>query len=104
MLFSLFPLAPPFVDGINPTTGPVWGNTTVTVMGNYFRNSDELYCLFGTHPRLRGQFISITHVLCVSPQDTGPTTMPLEITNNNQDFTTNGVVFEYQGWYCIIYN
>ena len=89
-------VADPHVMALWPTTGPVRGNTVVTVTGTGFVNSVYLYCLFGTHPRLQAVWVTSTHMECLSPSNPAPAIMPIEITNNNQDFTTDAVVYEYQ--------
>jgi hypothetical protein len=66
----------------------------VTVYGWEFFDSTLLQCRFGTNTRVPGQFISSTEVLCVSNTHT-PGVVALEVTNNNQDFTTLGFSYTY---------
>jgi len=87
----------PHVPSIWPTTGPAWGSTVVTLNGTQFINTQHLVCLFGTHPRVVAKWHSSTTIECLSPVEVGATTMAIEISNNNQDFTQDGVVFGYEG-------
>jgi hypothetical protein len=73
------------------------GNTTVTVFGTDFRNEYELYCRFGTHAQQRGLFVKTNHVICWSPSDYTTPTATVEISFNNQDFTSDAIVFGFQG-------
>lgn len=84
---------------IEPTTGPVWGGTLVQVAGSEFLFVPQLTCGFGTDPSQRtvATFMTSTRLRCYSPASIAVGTVALEISNNNQDFTSNGVQFEFQG-------
>lgn len=84
------------VRSILPTTGPVSGQTVVTVTGTSFRDTTELYCRFGTAGRTPATFGTSELLRCLSPTSGGATTVSLEVSNNNQDFTTNSTAFIYQ--------
>jgi len=71
------------------------GATTVTVFGLWFINTGELYCKFGTQ-EIAGSWISDTRVECRSPAVGAAGSVALEVSNNNQDFTSDGVTFTYQ--------
>ena len=88
--------ATPSVTSIYPTTGPVSGFTTVTVTGLTEIDNELLFCKFGSHAPSPGTWIALQTVECTSPAESGATTMAVELSNNNQDFTTSGIVFEYQ--------
>lgn len=92
---------PPQVTQILPTSGMVAGGTSVTVSGTGFIASNQLVCRFGTFAVVAAQFVSSTHVECpsnsVGAGDVG--TVALEISNNNQDYTTNAVEFDYSRTY-----
>jgi len=89
------------VTSLLPTTGPAWGNTHVTVTGTGFVRGPELYCRFGTFPRVSATWYSDTRVVCASNVVATATTCALEVTSNNQDFSISGIVYEYVGmWTC----
>jgi hypothetical protein len=89
------------VTHLAPTTGPMRGMSLVSVFGQRFRDTRELYCKFGAHVQVPATYRSSTMVLCLSnpwgfaTSGTTPYTVPLEVSNNNQDFTTTAVSYEY---------
>ena len=56
----------PFVEAINPSTGPTVGQTSVTLVGRGFEASAK--CFFGTTESLSVLVISSTTLVCESPQ------------------------------------
>jgi hypothetical protein len=95
------------VVSLLPSTGPLLGGTIVTVSGSFFRDVDPMYCTFGTHPRVPATWINPSSLLCVSPAESTPGTAALEVTGNNQDFSSSSIPFTYQStfsqvlFYCI---
>ena len=82
--------------GLYPPRGTVLGNTTVTVTGAEFLDMD-MQCLFGTHPAVPiATIISSTKLLCVSPSYSLGL-FAVELSLNNQYFSTNNVQFMYIG-------
>jgi hypothetical protein len=77
-------------------TGEVLGSTTVSVYGSGFKPGIEfLKCQFGGSAPVFSTFITSTELRCISPpQPAG--FVALEISNNNQDYTTDAVPFTYQ--------
>ena len=69
----------------------------MTVTGTGFISSDQLVCQFGTFAVVSAQFVTETHVQCVANNvgSLNVGTLALEISNNNQDYTTNGVEYDY---------
>lgn len=93
---------PPAVAAIYPTSGPLWGFTEVTVDGARFVSTYNLTCKFGSHPSVHSTWVSSTRLRCLSPvHTTGATTTTLEISNNDQDLTDSGVVWEFQGTHVV---
>jgi len=45
-------------------------------------------------------FATSTHVICASPVDYVNTTATVEVSMNNQDFTSSSIIFQYQGMHC----
>ena len=82
------------VTSLLPVTGPVVGNTTVTVRGINFVGT-TIFCKFGTATQSQATIVSNTTVMCVSPPASAGV-VGVEISNNNQDFTSNSVQFTYQ--------
>ena len=81
---------------VRPITGPVWGNTTVTVFGtNFMRSAIFVKCRFGSLNPVHATTITSSQLQCISPPNVA-STVSVEITNNNQDFTFDGVSFTYQ--------
>tara|TARA_B110000208_G_scaffold188726_1_gene248922 strand:+ start:355 stop:3567 length:3213 start_codon:yes stop_codon:yes gene_type:complete len=93
--------ASPSVTSINPTHGPERGMTLVTVIGHHFVNSPSLGCAFGTVRTQVQKYVSKNEVVCYAPGSSGsvrigrPGSVEIEITNNNQTYTTNAVRYTY---------
>ena len=69
----------------------------VTVTGSNFIAAN-IHCRFDLLT-VRGTFVSDTRVLCQAPPH-WPAFVPLELSNNNYDFTTHNVSYWYQGMRC----
>lgn len=78
-----------------PTTGPSVGATRVTVTGIGFVGTELLSCKFGTLSSVDASWISATQLECYSSPH-AVANVSLEVSNNNQQFTADGVVFGYQ--------
>ena len=85
----------PTVTSVWPTTGPVRGKSMVTVYGTNFLNTDNLRCNFSEPTD--GTWVSPSIIRCSSPEVPSPRFVSVEVTNNNQDYTSSMVAFEYQG-------
>ena len=83
------------VASLLPTSGPVNGSTVVTVTGTNFVSSSQLYCSFVGVGRSLATWVSASTLRCLSPARTAGS-VALEVSNNNQDFTSNAVQFMYQ--------
>eukprot|EP00698_Gefionella_okellyi_P014440 TRINITY_DN4005_c1_g1_i2.p1 TRINITY_DN4005_c1_g1~~TRINITY_DN4005_c1_g1_i2.p1 ORF type:complete len:2826 (+),score=696.32 TRINITY_DN4005_c1_g1_i2:356-8479(+) len=79
---------------LKPATGPVTGDIVVTVFGGNFVNLNSLVCRFGSAGVVAATWQSVSKLLCVSPTGTG--TVAVEVSNNNQDFSTSGVIYTFQ--------
>ncbi|MDR3454951.1 MAG: IPT/TIG domain-containing protein, partial [Rhodoferax sp.] len=91
-------LTPCRVTAVNPTFGPAFGGTRVTVSGYNFLSSIRLACVFGHGSTPSpAQWLSSTSLQCVSPgRLPSPSNVTVEVTNNGQQYTSDGFVFEYQ--------
>ena len=82
---------------IEPNFGPVFGGTHVYVYGHYFgsANTSALHhqCRFGD-VIVPAEYVNGTTLLCRSPRHTSAK-VPVEVSINQQDFTTNGVLFDF---------
>jgi hypothetical protein len=87
----------PSVTTLLPTSGPVAGGTRVTVFGTNFINSAQLYCRFFGIVHRPATWISATKLECTSLTVFSATQLALEVSNNNQDFTNDGVLYTYTG-------
>ena len=57
-------------------------------------------CMFGSQPSVSATVLSSTVMLCASPpQPVGD--YKLEMTNNNQDYTTNSLPFRYYSTFFV---
>ena len=91
---SSFIRTPLLVSVLSPTRGPIAGNTIVTIGGSNFVSSVNLVCRFGILTPVAATWNSATQLLCRSPATSaGP--VAVEVSNNNQDFTSNAVSYLY---------
>lgn len=82
---------PVHISSIIPPLGPISGNISVIVVGGPFLNTDELRCKFG-RIAVRAVYINEGKIQCFAPPHPGGV-YPLEITINDQDYTTNRRTF-----------
>ena len=88
----------PSVVSVWPNHGPERGMTVVTVYGNHFVNTKLLRCQFGGILTPVQRYVSSTEITCYAPdlrRIGRPGSVNIEITNNNQTYTTNGVRYMY---------
>jgi len=83
------------VTYLSNTQGPADGGTLIVVHGTQFVDSPNLYCRFGTLST-RATFMSTSTMNCTAPPHVAGA-ISVEITNNNLDYTTFGVTFQYLG-------
>ena len=81
------------INTIYPPLGPVSGNFTVHITGGPFTNTDELRCQFGAI-RVQGVFVNAGEMYCYAPPHPSGR-YPLEISQNDQDYTTLRTPFYY---------
>ena len=85
------------VFSISPRSGSLIGKTQVVVTGENFLSSNQLSCRFG-RKLARAEFLSSTKIICDSPEFAdfgGNFTVPLEVTLNGLDFSSNQVMYSY---------
>ncbi|CAM9413361.1 unnamed protein product, partial [Phaeothamnion confervicola] len=84
------------VTMLRPAIGPAGGGTGVVVSGTGFINATELACSFGSRT-VPATFLDSSHVRCVAPPQADEAAMdvPVDVTNNGVDFSSNGVAFGY---------
>lgn len=78
-----------------PAWGPTSGRTTVTITGSLFRNTQFLRCAFGDITGVYATFMSSSQIKCISPPHAAGT-VALEVSLNDQDYTSNGALYTYQ--------
>ena len=84
------------VQSLDPVMGPARGGTPVQVTGKNFVDGKGLTCRFGTGSApASARFISSTQLECRAPPHSAAN-VTLEVSVNNQDFSTSGIIFEYQ--------
>jgi len=76
---------------IYPKSGPSDGNTSVRVVGENFLPTDEMKCKFGSFI-VRAVWLNGHELVCRTPSHT-PGAFPLEITANDQDYTTQSLPY-----------
>ena len=82
-----------FIRNIVPPQGPTSGNFSVRIFGGPFSENDDLRCKFG-EIAVVGVYISNDEFLCYAPPHV-PGIYPLEISGNDQDYTTQRKPFYY---------
>jgi len=92
-------IVPATVLSFSLSHGPASGGSVVTVTGNNFVDLPALLsCQFGSRIN-GGSFIAVSLMKCVSPaQPYG--TVALEVSYNQQQYTTNNIQFTYDGMLC----
>jgi len=86
MTVAVFVYEPPImIKSVFPPSGPNTGNFSVRVSGGPFNNTDELRCKFG-HMQIQAFFVDSGSIICWAPAYP-PGIYPLEITNNDQDYS-----------------
>jgi hypothetical protein len=85
----------PTVSGLGPALGPTAGGTTVTLTGTGFASG--AYVRFGVlGSRAAAAVTTSTLLSCVTPTSmVGPSSA--EVSNNNADFSSSGIEFEFYG-------
>lgn len=72
------------------------GEVTVTVTGEGFLNLPTLACRFGlTRNTKPARFVSSRHILCLTPAESEPGSINLEITLNGVDYTAQGLTYAF---------
>lgn len=78
-----------------PSIGFTDGGTLVSIFGEGFTFSGELFAFFGLS-RVKATFVSSTQLRCVTPQVAEAATVNVSVTNDNLDFEANaGPMFTY---------
>lgn len=72
------------------------GEATVTVMGQGFLNLPTLACRFGlTRSSQPAQFVSSEHIQCLTPEESEPGEVVLEVTLNSLDYTAQETNYKF---------
>ena len=94
--------APPAVLSLSPSSGPLDGDSLVTVTGANFTNAGgssgtHFLCRFGDNESIvNATFLADTALGCYSPASAaGAAVVPLEVYLNGQDVTQDGVAYTY---------
>jgi hypothetical protein len=74
------------VHSFEPPSAPVNGNYSVRVVGRHFLPNEEVKCKFG-HMVVQAIWLNDAELVCRTPAHV-PGAYPLEITSNDQDYTT----------------
>lgn len=72
------------------------GEVEVTVTGEGFLNLPTLACRFGLSYNTKpAQFVSSQHILCLTPAESEPGLVNVEITHNGVDYTAQGLTYTF---------
>ena len=93
----------PEVSALTPKEGPTAGGTEVYIQGRQiypFQDVDTefhntTFARFGTDNYVKLELINRTHAKAISPPSASGSPVPVEITFNNQEWTSNGILFHY---------
>lgn len=88
------------MSSLYPSSGPVTGETLVTISGGVFSDTNEIIVMFGNGSnvvRVNGTYVNDTHVACMSPAFDTTGNVTVEVGLNGQQFTTNEIRFLYYG-------
>ncbi|ETK80393.1 hypothetical protein L915_13920 [Phytophthora nicotianae] len=83
----------PQVFSVSPKRSSGAGNAIVTITGAGFVNSNVFRCKMGTTIVRPVKFESESRVICKFPRQIHSGFLPVRVSNNNQDFTTDPVLF-----------
>ena len=89
---------PPRVELLSPAIGPPMGETTISVFGSYFSQTQSYFCRFGSAaslPLTRGLWISASQIKCKTPRAPSGGTVPLFLSLNGADFFDSKLVFRF---------
>ena len=75
------------VYSIEPTSGPMVGNTDITINGNNFNSSSTFTCQFGSKV-ITGTYIDSTKVICVAPPVDNPGAINVSVSINGVQYGT----------------
>lgn len=85
------------VSSVSPHAGTVEGGALVAVAGSGFVRGPGLACRFGLGVPVAATWHSAGSLSCVSRPVGRAGNVTLEVSMNNQDFSANGVLFEFLG-------
>jgi len=95
---GLMYIAPPTPLFVNPSTGPEYANTLITVLGNGFLDTRRNTCKFNTIVT-PATYINTNAVECVSPADM-LSAVNVTVSNEGVHYSTESVIYRFQGMYC----
>lgn len=74
------------------------GGSDITVTGTNFVQSSNLQCKFGS-TEVAATYVTGSLARCVTPAAATATSVTVEVSNNNQDYTASGIAYTYQRTY-----
>lgn len=83
------------MTALSRTSGPVSGGVTVTLTGTSMPTAGSGYCAFGTRV-VAATLNTATTLSCLAPGHAAGT-VTVEVSNNNVDFSSSGITYQYQG-------
>jgi len=83
----------PTVTDVTPASGVVSDEMLITVRGSHFRIDSVCTVSFGGDNKVPAEAVSSTILRCGVPSALNPGNFSVEVSNNGQDFSANGVQF-----------
>ncbi|GMF36546.1 unnamed protein product [Phytophthora fragariaefolia] len=88
-------LVEPQILSVTPRHTSGSGSVVVSITGVGFVNSDHLRCSMGTNIVRPVRFKTESQIICRFPRQLMSGALPVRVTNNNQDFTTDPILFVF---------
>ena len=86
------------IVSISPNSGPISGDTDVSVFGKNFIDSNDLACKFGNSSLVKATFLSSSEIKCISPSVVTTERIVeaiVVVTNNAHHFTQDSITFTF---------
>jgi hypothetical protein len=100
---SLFIFEEPMVESIHPNKGRIEGMTKISIRGQKFFNSSNIFCRFGRLPAVKGEYITNNEITCVTPDArdvyVDNSSVPLLYSMNGVEYSDHDIFFYYYS-YC----
>ena len=86
------------VNSISPFTGPIDGNTLVTITGSNFVQTDQIMLRFSNGSLMNivsASFVDTQHITCITPEFAMPVVANVSVALNGQQYSEDTVPFSF---------